>query len=49
MYKYLIKYKEFGRNWSSTYYYSTEPKTKSFLISFFGLNECEDFEIVEEK
>ena len=49
MHKYIIKYKEFGRNWSSTEYLSPEPKTKKFLIGFFGLYECEDFDIEEKK
>lgn len=48
MYKYHIKYKEFGRKWSSTYYTSPVPKTRGFLIDFFGLDECEDYEIEEE-
>ena len=42
---YIIKYKEFGRDWSSTSYTSPEPVTEDYLISFFGLHECEDFTI----
>ena len=47
MHTYIIKYKEPGREWSSTSYTSTEPTTKDYLISFFGLEECEDFNIEE--
>jgi len=49
MYTYIIKYKEFGRNWSFTTYTSPEPKSRQFLIEFFGLHECEDFDIKEKK
>lgn len=49
MHKYIIKYKEFGKKWSSTTYTSPVPKTRQFLIEFFGLEECEDYEIEEEK
>jgi hypothetical protein len=45
---YIIKYKEFGRDWSSTSYTSPEPVTEDYLISFFGLHECEDFTIEQE-
>lgn len=45
---YLIKYKEFGREWSHTSYTSPEPVTEDYLISFFGLHECEDFIIEQE-
>ncbi len=45
---YLIKYKEFGRDWSNTSYTSPEPVSEDFLISFFGLRECEDFIIEQE-
>ena len=44
---YIIKYKEFGRDWSSTSYTSPEPVTEDYLIEFFGLHECEDF-IIEK-
>ena len=47
-YTYIIKYKEFGREWSSTSYSSPEPVTKEYLIDFFGLEECEDY-LIEEK
>lgn len=49
MYKYIIHYKEYGRNWSSTSYVSPVPMTRQYLIEFFGLHECEDFKIEEEK
>ena len=45
---YIIKYKEFGRDWSSTAYTSPEPVTEDYLIEFFGLHECEDFVIENE-
>ena len=45
---YIIKFKEFGRNWSSTSYTSPEPVTEDYLIEFFGLHECEDFTIEQE-
>ena len=45
---YIIKYKEYGREWSHTSYTSPEPVTEDYLISFFGLHECEDF-IIEQK
>lgn len=45
MYTYIIKYKEFNRGWSSTTYTTSEPKTKRFLIEFFGLKECEEYKI----
>lgn len=45
---YLIKYKEFGGEWSHTSYTSPEPVSEDYLISFFGLHECEDFIIEQE-
>ena len=45
---YIIKYKEFGRDWSSTSYTSPEPVTEDYLIEFFALHECEDFTIEKE-
>ena len=42
---YIIKYKEYGREWSSTSYMTPETVTEDFLIDFFGLHECEDFAI----
>ena len=45
---YIIKYKEFGREWSHTSYTSPEPISEDYLISFFGLHECEDFIIEQE-
>lgn len=45
---YIINYKEFGREWSSTSYSSPEPVSKEYLISFFGLEECEDYTIEEK-
>lgn len=47
-YTYIIKYKEFGREWGSTSYSSPEPVTKEYLIQFFGLEECEDYNIEEK-
>jgi hypothetical protein len=49
MHTYTIRYKEFGRPWSSTKYSSPEPVTFDFLYEFFGLHECEDYEIKEDK
>ena len=48
MHTYIIKYKEFGRAWSSTSYTSQRPVTREYLIHFFGLEECEDYIIEEE-
>ena len=45
---YIIKYKEFGREWSHTSYTSPEPVSEDYLISFFGLHECEDFVIEQD-
>ena len=45
---YIIKYKEFNRDWSSTSYTTPEEVTEELLISFFGLHECEDFVIEQE-
>ena len=45
---YLIKYKEFNRDWSSTSYSSPDVVSEDFLIDFFGLHECEDFIIEPE-
>ena len=47
-YIYIIKYKEYGREWSATSYSSPEPVTREYLITFFGLDECEDY-LIEEK
>ncbi len=47
-YTYIIKYKEFGRDWSSTSYTAAEPVTKEYLVEFFGLTECEDYSIEEK-
>lgn len=46
-YIYIIRYKEYGRDWSSTSYTAAEPVTKEYLIQFFGLEECEDY-IIED-
>ncbi len=43
MTRYIIKYKEEGREWSQTSYTCPEPVSEEYLIDFFGLNECEDF------
>lgn len=45
---YTIKYKEFNKAWSSTTYYTPEEVSEDYLISFFGLHECEDFIIEQE-
>ena len=47
-YTYIINYKDFGREWSSTSYSSLEPVSKEYLIEFFGLTECEDYHIEEQ-
>ena len=46
-YTYNIKYKEPGRDWSQTSYTSPEPVTKEYLVEFFGLTECEDYQIID--
>ena len=46
--KYIIHYKEYGRDWSSTSYTCQREVTREYLIDFFGLEECEDFYIEEE-
>ena len=43
MHTYIIKFKEFGREWSSTSYSSPEPVSQEYLVEFFGLNEREDY------
>ena len=43
--KYIIKYKEFNKSWSSTSYTTPEEVSEDYLISFFGLHECEDYKI----
>ena len=48
MHTYIIKYKEYGREWSSTSYTCQRPVTREYLIQFFGLEECEDYLIEEE-
>jgi len=45
---YIIKYKEYGREWSSTSYTTPRQVSQEYLIQFFGLDECEDY-IIEEK
>ena len=45
---YIIKYKEYGREWSSTSYTTPRTVTEDCLIEFFGLNECEEFIIEQE-
>ena len=44
---YIINYKEYGRDWSRTTYTTQETVTREYLISFFGLEECEDYNIEE--
>ena len=46
-YTYIINYKEPGREWSFTSYTSPTPVSKDYLIEFFGLEECEDYNIEE--
>lgn len=46
--KYLIHYKEYDRDWSSTSYTCKDPVSEEYLIDFFGLNECEDYRIEQE-
>ena len=48
MHTYIIHYKEFGREWSSTSFQTPRTVTREYLIQFFGLNECEDYFIEEE-
>lgn len=45
---YIIRYKEFNKDWSSTTYTTPDEVSEAFLISFFGLHECEDFVIEQE-
>jgi hypothetical protein len=47
-YTYIIRFKEFGKEWSSTSYSSPEPTSQEYLISFFGLDECEDYQILDK-
>lgn len=44
---YIIKFKEVGREWSSTTYTCSEPVSEDFLADFFGLrrDDVEDFAI----
>ena len=42
---YMIKYKEFNKDWSSTTYTTPEEVSEDYLIEFFGLHECEAFVI----
>lgn len=50
--KYKISYKDkFTKgSWSSTYYVSPNPVSRSFLVEFFGLNnpDVESYKIEEE-
>lgn len=46
--KYLIRFKEFGRKWSSTSYSAPYPVSEDYLVNFFALYECEEYEIVKE-
>lgn len=46
-YTYIIKYKEYGGEWSSISYSAPQPTTKEYLVQFFGLEECEDYEIID--
>ena len=46
---YIIKYKEYGKEWCSTSYSDSEPVSKEFLIQFFGLDKCEDYQIEEDQ
>lgn len=48
--KYIIHYKEKGRNWSQTSYTCPEPVTRDYLIQFFGLDreDIENFIIEQE-
>ena len=43
--KYIIHYKEYGKEWSSTSYSCPEPVSDEYLVAFFGLTECEDYRI----
>ena len=46
----IIHYKESGKAWSKTSYTCQEPVTTDYLVEFFGLTECEDYEIeLEDK
>ena len=48
MHTYIIHYKEFGREWSSTSFQTPRTVTREYLIQFFALHECEDYFIEEE-
>lgn len=41
-----IKYLEDDMIWRETSYSSPEEVTDEFLIKFFGLDECKDYEII---
>ena len=47
-YTYISKFREPGREWSSTSYTCPEPVSKDYLIELFGLTECEDYTIEEK-
>lgn len=49
MHTYIITYKEHDKEWSSTTYTDTEPVSMEFLVQFFDLEKCEDYQIEEAK
>ena len=46
MAKVTIKYLESDGIWRETSHTSPEDVTDEYLIKFFGLEECEDYEII---
>lgn len=47
-YIYIIHFKEWDKkDWGQTTYSSPQTVSQEYLIQFFGLWECEDFEIIE--
>ena len=47
--KYIIRFREPGQSWRTTSYTCPEPVTEEYLVSFFGLDECDEYEIEVEQ
>ncbi len=47
--KYIIRFREPGQAWRTTSYTCPEPVTEEYLVSFFGLKECDEYEIEVEQ
>lgn len=46
MFKVRIRYQEDDMVWRETSYTSPHEVTDEFLVEFFGLDECNDYEII---